>query len=169
MKRFLILILLISFINSYLLYLTNKSFFNDFVENIYTGNWSKEDDVINELNKKIDILTPEYSFKTHIIQFWWLHSKIYEWVYREIWRWDDAPQIDSMITDLPIWLVNIDYRGRKDFFAISCPVKFRIDKCLINWKDAIYTDNSCTFYFPETAINSDITFNCINDKFLPDL
>ena len=127
---------------------------------------------VTEIAKKIsdntEVKIPEYSFKTHIIQLWWMHSKIYDWVYWEIWRWADAPQTDSMISDLPKWLVKIDYRGRKDFFTISCPNSFKIEKCWINWNDAVYNENTCSFYFPEEKLSSDIVFNCINDKFLSD-
>ena len=146
-----------------------------------TIDWSDEKDVkitelekqVIEINNKIwkesKIIIPEYSFKTHIIQLWWIHSKIYDWVYWEIGRWSDSPQLDSMISDLPKWLIKLDYRGRKDFFTISCPEKFKIEKCWINWTEGVYSKNTCSFYFPENKINSDITFNCINDKFWTDL
>ncbi len=137
-----------------------------------TIDWNDEKDKkIAELEQKVTevptVKTPEYSFKTHIIQFWWMHSKIYDWVYWEVARENDAPQSDSIISDLPEWLVKINYRGRKDFFTITCPAEFQIEKCWINWSDAIYNENTCSFYFPENNGNSDITFNCINDKFLP--
>lgn len=147
--------------------------------------WNDEKDrKINELSSRISHLEdndrtslvgsgqkiPEYSFRTHLIQFGGIHSKLYDWVFWELTRGSDAPTMDSSIQDLLPGLVSIDFRGRKDFFTISCPATFQIKNCSQNHTNIDWgVDNSCTFYFSDEWKNTDIMFDCINDKFQSDI
>ena len=120
--------------------------------------------------QKNTYIIPKNSFRVNIIQFWWLHSKLYDWVYRALSRWNESPQIDSSIADLPNSLLKIAYTGRKSFFTISCPDGFNIENCSTNNINISNdTENKCTFYFSENSILNSIKLSCINNSFLPDL
>lgn len=137
-------------------------------------NWEK-DKRITELEKQFAELKknnfskniiPETSFKTHLIQFWWLHSSLYDGVFWEISSLDEPyPMNDSLISDIKNLWINVDYRWRKDYFEIWCPKWFQITNCEINNLSVESIENKCYLYFPqEWNNNSDISFICNNGK-----
>ena len=134
---------------------------------ILTGCSSNNKQQAKGFEQPNNVILPETSFKIHIIQFWWLHSAIYDWVYWLISSLDEPrPMMDSSVNELEKWLLNIEYRWRKDYFNISCPNWFNIMNCEINEQKINIDQNSCSFYFPtEWNKNSDISFICNNWKF----
>ncbi len=138
-------------------------------------NWEK-DKKIAELEKHVKIIEeitseniklPETSFKAHIIQFWWIHSALYDGVFWNIPSLDSPYPVDDVsINDIKTSWIKIDYRWRKDYFEISCPTDFQINNCEINNNIVNKTDEKCYFYFPvEWNKNSDISFTCSNNIF----
>lgn len=132
------------------------------IEDLKTSISANKVQGITPLNQSAEI--PTVSFRVHIIQFWWLHSKIHDGVYWKVSSLTEpTPAMDSAIQDLPEGLLDITYLWRKDWFKITCPKTFSIIDCSINGKATDSWDNSCVFYFPDTWENSDINLTCSNN------
>ena len=114
----------------------------------------------------------DVSFRVHIIQFWWLHSSIYDWVYRPISSIDHPSPLNNAsigdLRDIDNSQIKIEYRWRKDYFKVSCSEDFYITDCKINGEVVISDQptNSCMFYFEKEWLeNSSIHLTCSNWKF----
>jgi hypothetical protein len=148
----------------FILFLINIFLWYFIINNNYFE-WSKEF-IVYEDEIKTTNITPDTSFQVHIIQLWWLHSSIHDWVYRPISSLEDtSPLNDASISNLTKDLLTIDYRWRKDYFQISCPEWFFINNCNINNNTIDIIDNSCYFYFDEESVKSDIFLTCNNSLF----